>query len=230
MADAPSSSGGRSQTALRLVAIASVMAACLMGAIGLSALQRRAETAVAEVQTRQDGIEPPAPAVERPSDPAPPFEIGTASTPATPSTTPRDNSPSPAPAGPGYNASPTYGQASLRGGFTPDPYIVEVQAGGPVPASTSSSACTGFVARTADFRLRYQSNALPLTFSVQSSADTVLLINTPTGTWLCDDDSGGGVNPRIRIAEPASGDYDVWVGTAARGPVERARLSISETQ
>jgi hypothetical protein len=67
---------------------------------------------------------------------------------------------------------------------------------------------------------------LPLIFSVQSPADTTLVVNDPNGNWLCNDDTDG-LNPEVRIDGPIAGRYDVWVGTYNTGALEPATLQIS---
>ena len=52
-----------------------------------------------------------------------------------------------------------------------------------------------------------------LTFKLTASEDTTLLISSPNGRWFCDDDSGGDLDPLITISSPASGRYNIWVGT-----------------
>ena len=68
-----------------------------------------------------------------------------------------------------------------------------------------------------------------MVFSVESEADTTLVINDAGGAWLCDDDSGnGGLNPAITIADAPSGQYDIWVGTFAGGGLQPSVLNVSE--
>jgi hypothetical protein len=121
-----------------------------------------------------------------------------------------------------------YGQVTLDSGFEPDPYSVTLTAGGTIDASTVDSSCVGMIARRADFSLRYQhASDLPLLISVNSDADTTLAIRAPDGHWYCDDDSGGGLNPIVRFADPRNGRYQIWVGTFGSQPAP-ATLSISE--
>ncbi|MDD7970065.1 hypothetical protein [Roseinatronobacter alkalisoli] len=42
--------------------------------------------------------------------------------------------------------------------------------------------------------------------------DTVLLINTPDGSWLFNDDYDG-VDPAVHVHSAPPGRYDVWAGT-----------------
>ncbi|MEO1168360.1 MAG: peptidase [Pseudomonadota bacterium] len=129
---------------------------------------------------------------------------------------------------PDFSLDPNYGTARLRSGFTPDPHRVRLQSGGSIDASVLGSPCRGYVSRAPDYRVDYTSGRLPLNISVQSSADTTLVVNGPSGNWYCDDDSGGGLNPSIRFDTPRSGQYDVWVGTYGSARLESAILDISE--
>ena len=126
-----------------------------------------------------------------------------------------------------YSLSPTYGTVSLNSGFSPDPYVINVQAGGSI--SASNVGCSGYIANAPDFRINYSAgSSLPLIISVNSSADTTLVINTPSGGWSCNDDGGNGTNPSIRFNNPQSGQYDIWVGTYSSGATQASQLHISE--
>ncbi len=128
-----------------------------------------------------------------------------------------------------YNLNPTYGTAALSGGFTPDPYVVNLQSGGNINASSISPSCRGFIANAPDVRLNWRSGSLPLIISVNASADTTLVVNAPDGSWYCDDDGGNrGLNPAIRFNNPQSGQYDIWVGTYGNASLQPAQLHISE--
>jgi len=129
-----------------------------------------------------------------------------------------------------YGLQPAYGTVNLSGGFTPDPYNVNVLSGGRIDASrTVSSSCRGFVADAPDVRLNFSAGSLPLIISVNSSADTTLVVNGPDGQWYCDDDGGNaGLNPSLRFGSPQSGQYDIWVGTYGNASNQPAVVSISE--
>jgi hypothetical protein len=121
----------------------------------------------------------------------------------------------------------SYGEINLRSGFTPDPYRVNLTAGGSIDASTVSTDCVGKVAAAPDFQITFDAGSLPLFIRTQSGIDTTLVVNGPSGEWYCDDDSGDGNNAEVRWAKPASGTYDIWVGTygTSTGP---ASLLITE--
>ena len=122
-----------------------------------------------------------------------------------------------------------YGTVTLSAGFTPDPQRISMRAGGSIDAQNIASHCRGFVTRAPDLELSYSAGSLPLILSVESSSDTTLVVNSPDGLWYCDDDGGNGsLNPALHIENPASGTYDIWVGTYSSGTSQPARLDISE--
>lgn len=128
-----------------------------------------------------------------------------------------------------YRLNPIYGTVSLRGGFSPDPYIINLQSGGANNAAqTIGGSCVGYVATAPDYRLHFQPGSLPLIISVNSSSDTTLVINGPDGRWYRNDDGGQGLNPSIRWNNPMAGQYDIWVGTFASSRNASAQLNISE--
>lgn len=135
----------------------------------------------------------------------------------------------PASAQPNTSANPNYGTLTLSGGFSPDPRVVSVQAGGDLAASSASGNCQGFISQSPDVRLNFTPGSLPLIISVAASSDTTLVVNAPDGRWYCDDDGGvNGSNPSVRFNSPQRGNYEIWVGTYGRGGTQPARLHVSE--
>lgn len=126
------------------------------------------------------------------------------------------------------SANPLYGEVSLAAGFMPDPHKVQLQSGGSLEASDLGGSCSGYIADAPDYRLRYDAGSSPLIISVESGSDTTLIINAPDGSYYCDDDSGNGTNPSVRFAKPASGRYEIWIGTYASSSPQSAELNISE--
>ncbi len=127
----------------------------------------------------------------------------------------------------------SFGEIRLRAGFSPDPYRVDVMAGGSIDALSDTplpGECVGKIADAPDFEITYQAGGLPLVFRTLSSADTTLIINAPDGRWHCDDDSysTGEGDAEVRFNRPQSGTYDIWVGTFSASPAS-ATLVITET-
>ena len=56
------------------------------------------------------------------------------------------------------------------------------------------------------------------------------VVRDPNGNWWCNDDGGfNGFNPAMQFDRPASGLYDIWVGTY-HGGIAPATLAISELE
>ncbi len=127
--------------------------------------------------------------------------------------------------------SANFGEIRLNAGFTPDPYRVEITAGGSIDAYTDTDlpgACVGDISDAPDFEVTYSAGSLPLVFRTRSSTDTTLIINGPDGHWYCDDDSWGDGDAEVRFNKPSSGTYDIWIGTF-NGGTASASLLITET-
>jgi len=125
---------------------------------------------------------------------------------------------------PSFILDPLFGSAQLARNFAPDPYAVSVQAGGDVDVNVGDCS-VGYVSRAPSFNVTYAGGA-ELHVSARSDEDTTLLINTPGGEWLCDDDSLGDSNPLVSVSGAAEGLYNIWVGTF-NGDQASATLSIS---
>ncbi|MDP3370777.1 MAG: peptidase S1 [Brevundimonas sp.] len=122
-----------------------------------------------------------------------------------------------------------FGEIRLSVGFSPDPYIVNITAGGSIDGSRLPGSCTGYISDAPDFEVTYTPGSLPLVFRTLSSADTTLIINGPDGQWYCDDDSFGDGDAEVRFNRPQRGTYDIWVGRYDRAGTAGARLLITET-
>lgn len=127
-----------------------------------------------------------------------------------------------------YNANANYGDVRLSPGFTPDPHLIAMRAGGTIDASTRFNTCRGFITAQPDARLWWDGKgSLNLKISAISNSDVTLVVNGPNGEWYCDDDSGDGFNPLVTLS-PVAGRYEIWVGTYSSGETKPAVLSISE--
>ena len=129
-----------------------------------------------------------------------------------------------------YNANTNYGDLQLQAGFTPDPALITLQAGGTLDAADRFDTCKGFIAQAADVRLMWSGSgkgSSPIKISVVSNADTTLVVNGPDGRWYCDDDSGEDSNPSLTLT-PQNGRYEIWVGTYTSGETKNSVLAISE--
>jgi len=125
-----------------------------------------------------------------------------------------------------------YGDVALSAGFTPDPYVIDVEAGGPLDADQSgvdsaSDYCAGNITAAPSVELDWSGQGGRLSLYVDSRIDTTLAVNLPDGRWLCDDDGGEGLNPAMEIQNAGSGVYDIYVG-AFSDTQGSAQLNISE--
>jgi len=115
----------------------------------------------------------------------------------------------------------------LNEGFLPDPYTVDLVAGGSIDLDVGGCAY-GYVAEAPDFDLYYEtSGSSNLYIYAMSDEDTTLLVNTPDANWTCNDDGYSGSNPLIVIPAAAGGLYDIWVGSYG-GDAAGTTLYISE--
>ena len=118
---------------------------------------------------------------------------------------------------PPTTSASTEGQATLTlaPGFAPDPTLVTGTAGGPTDAATMGPACRGWIASVPSVVLT-TSAAIPiLRVVVNASQDTTLVVRLASGEVLCDDDSGGSLNPAISGSFPA-GRHEIYVGEYTR--------------
>ena len=125
------------------------------------------------------------------------------------------------------SAEPTYGSVSLEEGFLPDPHSTSLTAGGSIEVNKGSCSY-GYVADAPDVDFYYDSSGSSnLYIYVHGDADTTLLINTPSGSWVCNDDGLGNANPVVVIPNAGGGLYNIWVGTYG-DDLTSANLYISE--
>lgn len=133
----------------------------------------------------------------------------------------------------GLNAggTPTYGVSTLAGGFSPDPVQVSVSSGGPVDVTAANigADCRGNAAANPDHQIQWSGSAALLRIFFVSDGDTTLVVRTPSGQFLCNDDFPGGLNPLVDVANPAAGTYDVWVGTFGSSDVVPGTLYITSS-
>lgn len=128
------------------------------------------------------------------------------------------------------SADPTFGTLNLTAGFTPDPQVVELMSGGDNNISAVASGCVGWAASAPDVRLNYEAGGFPLAFLATGEGDVALAVNLPDGSWVCDDDSGGDLDPLVVLSSPQSGQYDIFVTTVSESPENLpAVLAITET-
>lgn len=132
---------------------------------------------------------------------------------------------------PNPSGEPLFGIFNLEAGFTPDPTVVDVLAGGDINVGNLNLGpdCVGYIAAAQpDIRVNYEAGGFDLlSIYVDSEVDTTLVINGPDGAWYCNDDTEGFINPRVVFHQPSSGQYDIWVGTF-HDEVQPAQIQVSE--
>ena len=131
---------------------------------------------------------------------------------------------------PNWRAAPTYGTINLNAGFTPDPFVRGVAAGGANDVTLGGSECTGYIhAAAPDLDLNYQAGSYQLAIYATSNTDITLIVNAADGRWYCSDDYSG-TNPAIIFPNPPSGNYNIWIGTyrPSSSPLPESVVYISE--
>ena len=139
------------------------------------------------------------------------------------------------------SAQPAAGTVLAEGGFVERRGAIDlsVRAGGPDEAARIDLGatpdppdhCTGYIDAgqpTAAIDYRADGGTGALAVRASAAEDLVLVVRTPGGQVLCNDDAEGS-DPAVGLEEPASGTYTVWVGTFGRlGDPVGATLSVSE--
>jgi hypothetical protein len=116
------------------------------------------------------------------------------------------------------DAAPTsaYISLDLAAGFPLDPFLVSVNGGGDVDASTLGEGCTGFINDAPTVSLDWEGETDFVETFFYSASDPVLVIQTPDGSYLCSDDANELLlDPVIEMQAPATGQYNIWVGAYA---------------
>ncbi|MCB9596742.1 MAG: hypothetical protein H6719_28730 [Sandaracinaceae bacterium] len=106
---------------------------------------------------------------------------------------------------------------NLSSGFMPDPNTSTGTAGGTLMASTFDPHCRGNLPSAPQHTLMLGTDFRSLNVMVHSTSDTTLVIRTPDGSYRCDDDSGGSLNPKVS-GSWGPGTYQIWVGVFAGTP------------
>ncbi|MCH8491222.1 MAG: hypothetical protein LAT81_15020 [Oceanicaulis sp.] len=134
-----------------------------------------------------------------------------------------------------FNAEPLFGAMTLEAGFLPDPHDLNVEAGGAIRANDAIMGdgdlwCAGYITREPTANLFWDGQGGPLYIWAESEdADATMSINLPDGSWICDDDSAGSLDPGLIITDAQAGRYDIYVGTFRENAAgAQARLRVSE--
>ena len=131
---------------------------------------------------------------------------------------------------------------SPEAGFPLDPFLMTLQGGGPVDASTIAVECKGYVTKNPTVSVDYKGKADILKVFFYSDGDPILLIQTPDGKVLCSDNTNAVLlDPTVTLTKPGQGRYDIWIGSAlardlipgflvftGRSDVHAGRLDLQE--
>ncbi len=111
-----------------------------------------------------------------------------------------------------------------------------VRAGGldAVPSEQWESYCSGFVdAARPTARVAYGGGGRLTAYVATEESDPILVVRTPDGQWICDDDSGEGLNSAVSFGDAPAGEYTVWAGTfrgLARAEAPAAEVWFDENE
>jgi hypothetical protein len=132
------------------------------------------------------------------------------------------------------SSDPYYGTVRLSEYFTPDPHTVRVLSGGNINVGNLNLCydCTGYAASAPDLRLYWSGDSDDLSIffvADNNSSDATLIINTPDGTWIGNDDYNSiTLNPGVSLYGFGEGRYDIWVGSFSAEDQISGTLSITE--
>lgn len=127
-----------------------------------------------------------------------------------------------------WSAQSNYGTINLSAGFSPDPYMRSISAGGSTPVPDYNAGCRGYASSNPDIDLNYSAGGYQLNIYAKSGQDITLIVNAPDGSWWCSDDANG-TNPHVNFTNPRSGQYNIWIGTyRSSGTLPESVLYISE--
>ncbi|HJL17921.1 MAG TPA: hypothetical protein RMH99_19810 [Sandaracinaceae bacterium LLY-WYZ-13_1] len=113
------------------------------------------------------------------------------------------------------DAAPTEETRELTLSADSEAMSLEGAAGGDRRARDVDDGCVGYIGEAPNFVIRVEDEIPVVQIEASSSEDTALVVQTPDGTYVCDDDSAGSQNPRVESPFPP-GDYQVYVATYRR--------------
>lgn len=104
----------------------------------------------------------------------------------------------------------------LEAGYPLDPLVVSLNGGGNIPASVYGDLCSGFIAENPTVTLNWAGETDFVEAFFYSDHDPVLVVETPTGDYLCNDDANDLLlDPVLQLDNPEQGRYNIWVGSYA---------------
>ena len=111
----------------------------------------------------------------------------------------------------------------------PAQYSIDLLSGGSNDVSSLELGdnCLGFAATDPDFSVELADDFDRITMLVDSKLDTTLIVNTPNGSWACNDDTNG-LNPAVVLQDAAAGQYQIWIGSYEQNASDISTLWITE--
>ena len=122
-----------------------------------------------------------------------------------------------------------FGPMKIEAGFSPDPKVITGNSGGQRKAARFSSSCSGWVrSASPDHKVELTTAFSSLRFLVDGGdADTSLVVQKPSGEFLCNDDADG-KHPMI-TGPMSAGVYSIWIGSYEKGKTVDYRFGISQS-
>lgn len=129
----------------------------------------------------------------------------------------------------GADATPAaFLSMNLKAGFPLDPFVVSVNGGGEVDASTLDETCVGFVSEAPSLSVNWDGEAEAINIFYYSDFDPTLILQLPDGSYLCNDDASGNLlDPELTVEAPQAGQYNLWVGSYDEGQLIPGFLVIT---
>lgn len=122
-----------------------------------------------------------------------------------------------------------FGAADLEAGFEP---VNRFAAGGGNVAAfqvvDGELACAGFISPVPSYRFNWSGDPEAIRLFFEGHKDSALVVLAPDGQVYCNIDAASdNLNPALDIAEPAAGQYDVFIAGNEPSSVVLGRLTIT---
>lgn len=103
----------------------------------------------------------------------------------------------------------------MAAGFALDPFLVSLNGGGEVAASSLDDQCAGYVNDKPVLTARWHGAADELKVFFYSDSDSSLVIQQPDGKYVCADDFDPNVlDAQLTLTQPVTGTYKLWIGAS----------------
>ncbi|MCP4542480.1 MAG: hypothetical protein GY832_35610 [Chloroflexi bacterium] len=129
------------------------------------------------------------------------------------------------------SGDPNFGSLDMESGFSPDLQEMSLISGGEVDVVSLNlgTDCGGYATGAPDLRMNLIDgfDLLRVFFVSDEGEDATMIINDPSGNWLCNDDFSDW-NPMVELANAKSGQYDIWVGSYSADEYIVGTLYVTE--